>query len=255
MKSGIAILAALLAGAAPLGAQTLDEIVAKNIEARGGLGALRGIRTLRMSGTVSMGPGTQAGLVMEFRRPRMVRQEFSAGGTTAVAAFDGTAGWQLVPVAGKGVAERMSPDDQGEMEEQADVEGDLVDWKAKGSVVELLGKEPVSGAEAWKLRVTLKSGTVRTLWLDAGSFLEIQNETKRTAAGKTVEFVSTVSDYRDVSGLRIPFQMETRPKWASTGQKIVLTSVEVNVPIAESRFRMPESKPGATPPPAPAPGS
>ncbi|MFI5181344.1 MAG: hypothetical protein ACHQPI_08150 [Thermoanaerobaculia bacterium] len=258
MKTGIAVLAVMLAGAAVAAedtAATVEQIVAKNIEARGGLAALKGIRSLRMTGTVSMGPAAPAGLVMEFKRPRMVRQEFIASGATGVAAFDGTVGWQLIPGAGKMVAERMSADDQREIEEQADVEGDLVDWKAKGSQVELLGGEILSGVETWKLRVTLKSGTVRTLWLDAGTFLEIQSESKRTTGGKEVEFVTTISDYRAVSGLRVPFQMETRPKWGSTGQKIVLRTVEVNVPIENSRFRMPESKPEPRPAPPAAPGS
>jgi hypothetical protein len=243
MRTGTAILAALFAFAPVADAQGVDQIVAKNIAARGGLAALQGIRSLRMTGTVSIGPSTEAALVMEFKRPVMVRQEFTASGGTGVAAFDGTVAWQILPGPGKPVPERMSAEDQKEMEEQADVEGDLVDWRAKGSQMELLGREAVAGVDTWKLRLTLKSGAVRTLWIDAVTFLEIQSESKRKSAGKEIEFVSTTSDYRDVSGLRVPFRMETRPKWAQTGQKIVLRTVDVNVPIEDSRFRMPEVKP------------
>lgn len=199
-----------------------------------------------MTGVVSMGPSAQIGLVMEFKRPGMVRQEFSAQGTTGVTAFDGTIGWQVMPFAGKFVPEVLSADERKEMEEQADVEGELVDWRAKGSRIELLGREALSGVETWKLRVALNSGTVRTLWLDAGSFLEIQSESKRKIEGKDVEFVSTIGDYRDVSGLRLPFLMETRLKGATSGQKITLQTVEVNVPIDDDRFRMPEPKPAPT---------
>jgi hypothetical protein len=245
MRLGIAFLSTVLLGAGAAEAETVDQIVGKNIEARGGLATLKGIKSLRMTGSVSMGPSAQIGLVMEFKRPRMVRQEFSVQGMTGVAAFDGTIGWQIMPFAGKVVPERMSADEQREMEEQADVEGDLVDWKAKGSGVELLGREALSGVETWKLRVTLKSGTVRTVWLDSGSFLEIQSESKRKIEGKDVEFVSTTGDYREVSGLRLPFLMETRVKGAASGQKITLQAVDVNVPIDEARFRMPEPKPAA----------
>lgn len=246
MRLGIAFLATLLLGAGAAEAETVDQIVGKNIEARGGLATLKGIQSLRMTGSVSMGPSAQLGLVMEFKRPRMVRQEFSVQGTTGVAAFDGKIGWQVMPFAGKAVPERMSADEQREMEEQADVEGDLVDWKAKGSGVELLGREALSGVETWKLRVTLKSGTVRTVWLDAGSFLEIRSESKRKIEGKDVEFVSTTGDYREVSGLRLPFLMETRVKGAASGQRITLQAVDVNVPIDDGRFRMPDPKPAAT---------
>ncbi len=245
MRLGIALLATTLAAAGPARTESVDQIVGKNIEARGGLAALKGIRSLRMTGEVSMGPSAPIGLVMEFKRPGMIRQEFSAHGTTGVAAFDGTTGWQVMPFAGKPVPEVLPADERKEMEEQADVEGDLVDWRAKGSRVELLGREALSGVETWKLRVTLKSGTVRTLWLDAGSFLEIQSESKRKVEGRDVEFVSTIGDYREVSGLRVPFLMESRVKGATTGQKITLRTVEVNVPIEDGRFRMPEPKPAA----------
>lgn len=246
MKLGIAFLATMLLGRGTAGAETVDQIVGRNIEARGGLAALKGIRSLRMKGAISAGSSPQVGLVMDFVRPRMVRQELTLNGATGVAAYDGTAGWQVIPQAGKMVPERMSAEEQKEMEELADVEGDLVDWKAKGSQVELLGREALSGAETWKLRVTLQSGMVRTLWLDSGSFLEIQSEWKRKIEGKDVEFVSTLGDYRKVSGLRVPFLMETRAKWASSGQRITLQSVEVNLPIDEARFRMPAPKPAAT---------
>ncbi len=246
MKLGIAFLATMLLGAGTAEAETVDQIVGKNIEARGGLAALKGIKSLRMTGVITMGPSTQVGLVMEFKRPRMIRQELSVQGATGVAAYDGTIGWQVMPFGGKVVPERMSAEEQKELEVQADVEGDLVDWKAKGSGVELLGREALSGVETWKLRVTLKSGTVRTLWLDSGSFLEIQSESKRKVEGKEVEFVSTLGDYREVSGLHVPFLMETRVKGAPSGQKVTLQTVAVNVPIDEGRFRMPEPKPATT---------
>ncbi len=243
MRLGIAFLATMLLGAGASRAETVDQIVEKNIEARGGLAALKGIRSLRMTGVVSMGPTSEIGLVMEFKRPKMVRQEFFAQGKTGVAAFDGTVGWQVLPFAGKTVPERMNADEQRELEEQADVEGDLVDWKAKGSQVELLGRETLSGVETWKLRVTLRSGTVQTLWLDPGSFLEIQRESKRKIDGKDVEFVSTMGDYREVSGIRFPFLVESRVKGATNGQKITLQTVDVNVPVDDALFHMPGPKP------------
>jgi hypothetical protein len=246
MRLGIAFLATLLLGTGGAGAETVDQIVEKNVEARGGLAALKGIRSLRMTGVVGMGPSAQIGLVMEFRRPRMVRQEFSVPGATGVAAYDGATAWQVMPFAGKVTPERMTPDERKEMEEQADIEGDLVDWRTKENVVELLGRESLSGVETWKLRVTPKAGTARTVWLDAATFLEIQSESKRKIDGKEVEFVSSIGDYRTVSGLRLPYLIETRVKGAVSGQKITLQTIEVNVPIDEGRFRMPEPKPPAT---------
>ena len=184
MKPGIVLAAALVAAATVLGAETVDEIVAKNLQARGGLEKLKSIQSVRMSGTLTLGPGTEAGISMEFRRPRMIRTEYTLQGRTAVQAYDGRVAWQVTPFSGKVEAELMTGEDLASMEEQADVEGELVDWKAKGLAVELLGRETVDGVDAWKLRITKKSGASKTMWVDAATFLEAREESERTVQGK-----------------------------------------------------------------------
>jgi outer membrane lipoprotein-sorting protein len=249
MKPRIALIAALLLGTAAASAQTLDEIVAKNIEARGGLAKIKAIQSARMTGTMTMGQGMEAAMVLEFKRPRMVRQEFTLQGMTGVTAYNGKTGWQIMPFMGKKDPEPMSADDLKEMEDQADIEGDLVDWKEKGTKVELLGKEKVEGTDAWKLRVTLKGGTVKTEWLDADSFLEIREESKRKIQGNEMDFVTTIGDYKEVDGLMVPFSVVTKPKAGSGSQSITFKTVQFNVPVDAADFRMPEPKPTQTPAP------
>lgn len=243
MKPRIALLAALLLGTAAASAQTLDEIVARNLEARGGKEKLKAIQSARMTGTMTMGQGMEAAMVIEFRRPKMVRQEFTLQGMTGVTAYDGKIGWQIMPFMGKKDPEPMSADDLKEMEDQADIEGDLVDWKEKGSKVELLGKEKVEGTDAWKLRVTLKGGTVKTEWLDADSFLEIREESKRKIQGNEMEFVTTLGDYKEVGGVMVPFSFQSKPKGGTGSQSVTFKTVEFDVPIDAARFKMPEPKP------------
>jgi len=250
MKPGIVLAAALLAAAPAFAGETVDEVVAKNLEARGGVERLTSIQSVRMIGTLTLGPGTQAGISMEFRRPKMVRTEYTIQGKTAVQAFDGRVAWQVMPFSGKTEAEVMTGDDRASMEEQADVEGELVEWKAKGLAVELLGRESPGGVDAWKLRITRKSGAVKTMWLDAATYLEVREESERTVQGKPVVWVTTLSDYRDVGGRKVPFVTESRPKEGAGSQKITLATVEFDVPIDPALFRMPEPKPAA----APAPG-
>jgi len=249
MKARTALLVALLLGAAAATAQTLDEIVAKNTEARGGLTKIKAIQSARMTGTMTMGQGMEAAMVLEFKRPKMIRQEFTLQGMTGITAYDGKSGWQVMPFMGKKEPEPMSADDLKEMEDQSDVEGDLVDWKEKGSKVELLGKDKIEGTDAWKLRVTLKDGTVKTLWLDTDSFLEIREESKRKVQGNDVEFVTTLGEYKEVDGVMVPFSYQTRPKAGSGSQTISIKTVEFNVPVDAAKFRMPEPKPAETPAP------
>ena len=65
--------ALFLAGTA--GAQTVDEIIAKNIQARGGLDKLKAVKTIRMTAKINQG-GFRATVLQENQRPNKVREEF-----------------------------------------------------------------------------------------------------------------------------------------------------------------------------------
>jgi hypothetical protein len=249
MKPGIVLAAALLAAGPAPWAETVDQVVAKNLKARGGVERLKSIQSVRMSGTLTLGSGTEARISMEFLRPAMVRTEYTLRGMTAIQAFDGRVAWQVVPFSGKTEAQLMTGEDRASMEDQADVEGELVDWKAKGLTVDLVGRETVGGVDAWKLRITREGRAVKTMWLDAASYLEAREESERTVDGKPEVWVTTLSDYRDVAGRMVPFVTESRPRDGTGSQRITLATVEFDVPIDAARFRMPEPKPGA--PPAP----
>ena len=200
-----------------LSAQTVDEVIAKNIQARGGMDKLKSIKSIKTTATMTMGPGMEAPGVMVQKRPEMARLEFTIQGLTAVQAYDGSKAWQIMPFMGKKDAELMSSDETKEMEETADLDGPLVDYKAKGNTVELIGKEKIEGTDAYKIKVTLKNGDVQTEYIDADSFLEIKEETKRMVRGSEKEFESSIGDYKDVNGIIFPFAVESGIK--GTDQK------------------------------------
>jgi len=223
-------------------AQTADELIEKNIKARGGMEKLKSVKSIRMTGKMMMGQGMEAPLVMEVKRPGMTRLEFTLQGMTGVQAYDGKEGWMLMPFMGKKDPEPMSADDLKEAEEQADMDGPLVDYKSKGHQVELLGKEKVEGSDAWKLKVTMKNGDIAYLYLDGEYFLQIKSETKRKIQGNEVEVEGSIGDYKEVEGLMLPHSMEAGLKGSPQKQKIVIEKVELNVPMEDSRFKMPEVK-------------
>ncbi len=236
---GIALVALL----APLAsAQTVDEIVAKYVAARGGMEKLKAVSTMRATGRMTMGPGLEAPMVLETRRPNQMRMEFTLQGMTGTQAYDGKAGWMVMPFMGKKDPEAMSAEDTREMDDESDFDGPLVDYKAKGNKVELLGKESVEGADAYKLKITLKSGKERIVYLDADSYLEIRSETKRTVRGTETEFETSIGDYKSVNGLMFPFSQEIGVKGGTQKQRITIDSLEVNPPLEAMRFTMPEVK-------------
>ncbi|MFZ3340969.1 MAG: hypothetical protein WA213_08815 [Terriglobales bacterium] len=236
-----------------LSAQTVDEIIAKNIQARGGMEKLKSIKSIKTIATMTMGTMEAPGVMIQ-KRPEMARLEFTIQGLTAVQAYDGSKAWQIMPFMGKKDAELMSADETKEMEETADLDGPLVDYKAKGNTVELLGKEKIEGTDAYKLKVTLKNGDVQTMYIDTDSFLEIKEDTKRMVRGTEHDFESSIGDYKDVDGIIFPFAVESGMKGSDQKQKITISKIELNVPADDSIFKMPPPAPVA-PAAAPAAGA
>jgi hypothetical protein len=89
-----------------------------------------------------------------------------------------------------------------------DIDGPLVDWKAKGHRIELVGSAPLNGGEAYELKVTLKSGVVRHLWVDAASGLVVKTASTRTLRGHELQFETVYADYRKTDGVSFPRSIE-----------------------------------------------
>jgi outer membrane lipoprotein-sorting protein len=229
-------------------AQTADEIIAKNVEAKGGLAKLKSVQTLRISGKMMVGPGMEAPMVIETARPNKMRVEFTFQGMTGIQAYDGKGGWSLMPFLGKKEPEPMSADDLKQAEDQADIDGPLVDYKEKGHQVEYLGKGEVEGTPVHKLKVVKKNGDVSTVYLDAESFLEIKAEGKTKVRGQEIEGETTFGDYKEVGGLVFAHSIQSKMKGApeGAGQTITFEKIEINPEIPASRFDMP-AKPAETP--------
>jgi outer membrane lipoprotein-sorting protein len=239
-----------LAVLVPIGwAQTADEIIAKNVQARGGSDKLKSVQSIKSTATMAMGPGMEAPGLLIQKRGNLARLEFTVQGLTAVQAYDGKNAWQIMPFTGKKDPELMSADEAKEVEEMADLDGPLVDYKSKGHQVELLGKEKVEGTDAYKLKVSLKNGDVQTVYIDADSFLAIKDETKRTVRGSEQVVESAIGDYKEVDGIVFPFAIESGIKGSPQKQKLTITKIELNVPADDSIFKMPAAAPA---PPAPA---
>ncbi|MGB5661426.1 MAG: hypothetical protein WBO54_18290 [Thermoanaerobaculia bacterium] len=230
---------ALLALPAVAEELTLDQVLANHYDALGGLDAIKGMETATFVGRMGMGPGAEAPFKMFFKRPMRARLEFTMQGMTGIQAYDGEAAWMVMPFMGKSDAEVMADDQAKNMQEQADIDGPLVDWQEKGHKVELIGLEDVDGTEAYKIKVDLANGDVRYHFLDSEYFITIKHEGKTTMQGNEVEFETILSDYKEVAGLMFPHSIETKPKGAPAGQVITIDEIEVGIEVSDDLFAMP----------------
>jgi outer membrane lipoprotein-sorting protein len=253
--TGIAALALCASVASAQSTPTVDELIAKNIKARGGMEKLKSINSMRMSGKMVMAQGFEAPFTVMQKRPKMTRTEFTFQGMTGMQVYDGKNAWMVMPFMGKKDPEAMPTEQAQMLDEQADMDGPLVDYKDKGNKVELAGKDQVEGADAYKLKVTLKNGQTRTIFLDAESGLEVKTEAKRVMRGSEVDAETFLSDYKEVNGLMMPFTMESGAKGQSMRQKMVIDSVQCNANLPDSLFAMPAGTKPFTPPVAKAEGA
>lgn len=222
-------------------AQTAEELVAKNLQARGGVDKIKAINTLKMTGKAYV--GIDADVSQENKRPDMIRQGFTVQGMTQIQAYDGKVGWQISPFGGRKDPELMGEDDYRDLLEEADIDGPLVDYQAKGNKVEYLGHDTVDGDDAYELKVTLKNGDIVYYYLDPDTYLEIRKRKQQFIRGSVRETQEDLGSYKLVSGVYYPFSIEAGSK-DNPGDRARITfdKIEANIPLDDSYFRFPAVK-------------
>jgi outer membrane lipoprotein-sorting protein len=278
---GLCFPVALLAATSKRGPAklTAKQIVEKHVAARGGLQAWRGVQSMVWKGKMDVGLGDSAArsaryvssamarkgkgprtppppvegkddarkqvhvpFVLEMKRPARSRIEIEFAGKTAVQIYDGKNGWLLRPYLNRNDWEPFTAEQAKSQQGKWELDGPLIDYAAEGTKVELVSVEPVEGHDAYKLRLTHKSGEVQHVWIDAKSFLDVKVEgTPRRMDGKMRTVWVTQRDFRSVQGLRVPFVLETAVDGYADTHKMVIDKVALNPNLDDARFVKPKA--------------
>jgi outer membrane lipoprotein-sorting protein len=222
-------------------AQTVDELVDKNIHAKGGLDKIKSAQTRLTMGKVKGSRGRVAVFRQMNMRPDLFRQNLTIQGMTAVQAYDGSAGWQTQPFRGRKDPELMGEDNVRDLLLAADFDGPLVDYAGKGNTIEYLGHAEVEGDDALRLKVTLKNGDIIYYYLDPDTYLEIRKEIQQFIRGSVRERVVDLGSYKPVDGVMYPFSVSEGPKGNPGAQVTTIQKIEVNVAFQDSDFALPAS--------------
>lgn len=242
------IFAGMALAPAPTFAITAEELVGRNLDARGGRASIEAIRSLQSEGEMVYDNNTKLDFKLIARGGLAVRSESTMQGLTAVQAYDGKDGWAINPFQGRRDPERMSADELKSMRELADFNGPLVDYKADGKRLEYLGLEDVDGTLAHKLRLTDKAGDEQLVYLDPDYFLEIRTISRRTVRGNEQEVETDIGDYEKVAGTYFPHSFAIGRKGADDKpQKITLARIVANVEVDDTHFAFPEGAPKSPP--------
>jgi hypothetical protein len=235
-----------LAATPALAAPTVEEIVAHNVEARGGAERLHALTVLKRTGRLVI-PGMRLELkVTEWKTAAgEYRQDVTLQGLTAIQAYDGHDAWQVQPFEGRKDPSRMSADEAKGFALAADIEGPFVNSKAKGHTVEYLGSEDVDGTPAHKIRVRLKWGDESTYWIDPDTWMVIRELDRQTIRGAEQWQETDFGEYVKAGGVYVPMTEEQGAKGSEPAQrqKFVYDAAEANVALPAGQFAFPDAKP------------
>ena len=235
-------LAAVAASAAGASDLTVAQIIDHNVAARGGLPAWRSVSNMTLAGEMDAGGKENVRLPFTWtmKRPHKSRLEIKFQGKTAVQVFDGKQGWKVRPFLNRDDVEPYTAAETKQAASWQDLDGPLMDYAAKGTKVELAGKEAVEGRDNYKLKLTLATGEQRYLWVDAKTFLETKMDgAPRKMDGRLKSVVVYSRDYKKVDGVTVPYTLETVVDGVKQSHKISIQTVALNKPLDDTLFARP----------------
>ena len=246
IAKGVLLTAFVLMGTAA-SAQTADEIIEKSIVASGGREALAKVTSRATTGTMTVTTpgGDIAGTIDVLNQAPNKTQTvitldlsaMGAGKMTIDQRFDGTNGYASNSMQGD------TPVTSGQLDtwRNAIFPSPFLDYKARGTKIELTGKEKVEEKDVYALLITPAKGAASRLWIDAATYQPVKAVmTIDTAEVGPIEQTMVLSDFREVDGLTMPFKL----LGSSSAQTftIVVTKVEHNVTVDPARFAKPAAK-------------
>ncbi|NOR73560.1 MAG: hypothetical protein GQ525_00215 [Draconibacterium sp.] len=236
MKKSIAILLLFLfvASINIAQAQSLDDVLKKHFKAVG-QEKLVAAQTFYMKAKISQ-MGMELPMEMRMERPNKFIVETEMQGQKMIQAFDGEKGWMIAPwistepqeLAGEQLKQAM---------EQADFEGELYNYEAKGHSVDFVGKVNVDGKEAYRIKLTAKDGSIKNYFIDAETDLIFKVKAKVSAMGQEVEVEQKMSDYKDFGGVIMATKMESITALGNVS--IIIEEFQVNQKFDEAIFKQP----------------
>jgi len=244
--SSWALAGLIVCRAAFASAQTADDIVEKHLSAMGGRAALAKITSRVTTGTISVSTpgGDLSGAVEAYNKApnksltvvKIDASQFGIGQIVQDQRFDGTVGYVLDSMNGN----RELTGDQAEVLRSNTFPSPLMKYKDIGSTLELIGKEKVGDRDSYVLKLTPKTGPPARIFIDADTYYLTKTviTVNVPQVGGDVEQTTLVSDYRDVDGIKVPFQVRSINQFQTIN--VTTAKVEHNTTIDDKMFSKPE---------------
>jgi outer membrane lipoprotein-sorting protein len=216
----------------------LEDVLAKHFKAIGQEKFAK-VQTMKMTGKVFQ-MGMEMTMSVIKKRPNLSRTEVDVQGTKIVYAIDGQSGWMIMPFTGSSDPQDM-PEEQLASAKKEDMDGPFINYKDKGTQLELVGKEIVDSIQVYNIKVTTKDGESSNFYIDAAKFVIVKMKAKVMSQGQLAEVETKFSDFREVNGMKNAYKIETLAN-GQAGATITFETVEFDVPVDNAIFAKPAAK-------------
>jgi Outer membrane lipoprotein-sorting protein len=208
-------------------AQTVDEVIEKHLTALGGKEALLKINTVVKEGKATM-QGNEMTMKTTALNKKGFRLDISVMGMDGYQITTPTKGWSYMPFGGNTAVEDMPADKVKAGQNDLETQSIFLNYKEKGTTVELLGTEKLDNVDHYKVKAVFTSGSVNTYFISKETLMISKASSVRNGgAAKEI----TYTDYKKVSGIMMAYTLKRE-----TGD-INFETITINAPVDESIFK------------------
>lgn len=223
--------------------RSVDEIINKYAEARGGREKLNSISSIYMEGLREM-MAKEISIKITKVQNKLYRNDFEFGGNAGYAIVTPREGWSFIPMSSK-EAEPIAEDKLKNMQTELDIAGPLINYIAKGHKAVFAGRENIDEKEVYKIRLTLNTGREIIYLIDTETNLLLQ--TRQTNVGfdnhgndivnSEREVITNFGDYKPVDGVLFPHKILNPGNGLNAGLTRV-NKIELNMPVDKSKYEV-----------------
>lgn len=210
-------------------AQSVNEIVDKHIAAMGSIEKWNALKSVEMNTTFTIQGMEIENKIVIFNK-KGLRSDIAVMGQKIVTAIDGDQGWMIRPtmMGGTGEPEDMPNALVKQTKAQINLGGSILNAKATGDTISLMGKEKLDGADVFKLRIADKKGESFYLYVSTDTYYVLKSTGFSNIQGKNTEISVTYSNFKTIEGLVFPHTMETPSPMGGDMMTVETTAITLN---------------------------
>jgi len=216
-------------------AETVEQVIAKHVEAHGGAQHWSAVTSMKITGSFTSFSEVTP-FTLHRKREHQYHMDSLMNSRRYVVGYDGQSGWWDHHMRQAGVQPISGPDHAALMRE-VDFGTPFLHYKEMGYEVELIGETEFEGMQVIGIKLTRSDSSEEHWYLDPSTYMAVARTSPGSDFGRPMTQRTFFDDYREVSGVQIPYLIETQ--WYTRDRVQRVEEIQINLEIDDALFRMP----------------